>query len=191
LLGGVGSAAAVPFLTSTPSLTSLHALLHHPLAAVTPQAARPTIQGLDLRLTGCAPGDIHLDRLAVLAGLLRQVRNKKGATKDIGIPGGVRIEMRGANATAVPKECVWSLPFKTRAAAVRTFKRGGCATCAACLDALGFKCGASYRVRVQAKGRGTKLLDSEWSREVVWKPACTAPAGVECYSCAFGGCGPL
>jgi hypothetical protein len=118
----------------------------------------------------------------VLAGLLRQVRNKKGATKDIGIPGGVRIEVLAANATAVPKECAWSLPFKMRAAAVRTLTRGGCAKCAACLNALGFKCGASYRVRVQAKGRGAKLLASEWSRELAWTPACTAPAGVECYA---------
>jgi hypothetical protein len=118
----------------------------------------------------------------VLAGLLRQVRNKKGATKDVGIPGGVRVEVLAPNATTAPKECVWSLPFRTRAAAVRSFKRGGCATCAACLRELGFKCGASFRVRVQAKGRGKKLLASEWSRELTWQPACTAPAGAACYT---------
>jgi hypothetical protein len=124
---------------------------------------------------------VRLERLEVLAGLVRLVRNSKGATRDYGIPGPLSIAVLAPNATEPPKGCTWTRPASTPGASTRTYKYGGCASCGRCLVALDFKCGAAYRVRVQAKGRGKTLLASEWSQDLEWKATCSGDAGVACY----------
>jgi hypothetical protein len=118
----------------------------------------------------------------VLAGLLQLVRNKKGATKDVGIPGRITIEVLAPGAAEAPTECRWVRPGFAHAGKAHKYKVSGCASCGACLRALGFKCGGTLRVRVQAKGRGSALLASEWSKELEWKPTCAGPAGRECFA---------
>jgi hypothetical protein len=153
-----------------------------PLADTKPQIARPTAKALDMRISGCGAGDVSVDRLEVQAGQLRLVRNEKGDTKDVGIPGRITIAVLPANASEPLDSCTWTLRKSTRAGATRTFKFPSCASCGGCLQNMKFKCGATYWLRVKAAGRARALRASEWSQDLGWKADCQGDAGTRCYS---------
>jgi hypothetical protein len=146
-----------------------------------PKAARPTAKALDMRISGCGAGDVRVERLEVQAGLLRLAR-KKGGTEDVGIPRRVKVGVLPANATAQPlAACTWSLHGDVEAGAARTYQFPACAACANCLDKIGFKCGQTYSLRFQARGRGAQVLPSDWSQDLEWKAQCSGEAGKACY----------
>ena len=152
-------------------------------ADTSPKVPRPTVTALSLRVTGCGLGQVQVERLEIGAGLLRMVSNKAGKTKDTGIPGSIKLEVRPVNTTgSAPSRCSWSLLGKTGANATRSYKFSGCTSCGHCLKKMGFKCGAPYLVRVQAKGRGKKVLPSDWSQDLEWKAVCEGDAGTACYN---------
>jgi hypothetical protein len=153
-----------------------------PHADAKPKAARPTAKALDMRISGCGAGDVRVEGLEVQAGLLRLVR-KKGGTEDIGIPRRIKIAYLTQNATAQPLAgCSWSLRGGIAAGAARTYQFPACTDCARCLGKMGFKCGQTYSLRVQARGRGQQVLPSDWSQDLEWKAVCSGEAGKTCYA---------
>jgi hypothetical protein len=148
-----------------------------------PKVATPTANALDMRITGCGGTDVRVQKLEVQAGLLRLVRNKAGETEDLGIPRRLKVAVLAPNTTAEPlAACTWSLSGAVAAGAARTYKFPACAACAHCLVKMGFKCGQTYSLRVQARGRGQRVLASDWSRDLQWKAACSGEAGTACYA---------
>jgi hypothetical protein len=136
-----------------------------------------------MSISGCGAGNVHVKRLELQAGLLRMVR-KKGGTEDIGIPRRVKVAVLARNnATAEPlAACTWSLRSGLAAGAARTYQFPACVACASCLDKMGFKCGQTYSLRVQARGRGAQVLPSDWSQDLEWKAVCSGEAGKTCYA---------
>jgi hypothetical protein len=154
----------------------------HTAAATSPRVERPTVKGLDMRITGCGAADVAVDRLEVQAGQLRLVQDKAGKTKDVGIPRSIKVAVLPANSTQLLDTCTWPLRAATNAGASRTFSFPNCITCGRCLDKMRFKCGVTYWLRVQALGRGKRLLASDWSQDLAWRADCQGDAGTQCYT---------
>jgi hypothetical protein len=151
--------------------------------ATSPQVARPTAKGLEMRITGCGAADVAVGRLEVQAGLLRLVKTTPGKTKDVGIPRRIKVAVLPANSTEPLGACTSRLAGATQAGASRSFRFPNCATCGRCLEKMAFKCGATYQLRVQALGRNNKkLLASEWSQDLAWKADCQGNADTKRYS---------
>lgn len=143
------------------------------------------VRSFEARATGCKPGPISVSRFEVAAGLVRLVRNKKGRTQDFGIPGAILVSILPGNATgtnyAAPSGCTFSTNGRAAAGTARAFAAGSVKIPAKCVSNLGLKCGAPYRVRAQAKGRGRLLLPSDWSADFGWRPVCEGDAGKSCF----------
>jgi hypothetical protein len=152
-------------------------------AATNPKLARPIVRAINITVSGCGPEDVDVKGIEVEAGLLRLVRNARGKTRDVGLQSGVQLQVLPRGASQARDECDWRLPPRRRTApgATRTYKFSSCNTCGNCLDKMEFRCGETYLLRVQARGSGGKLLDSEWSADVQWRAVCTGDAGVLCY----------
>jgi hypothetical protein len=126
---------------------------------------------------------VRVERLEVVAGLLRQVVDASGTTKDVGAPRRITVAVLRPGDDQASSKCTWSLKGKIDAGGSRTYDFKSCASCGACFKrALGFKCGDAFHVRVQAKGSGKKLLASAWSPDHEWRGACSGDAGVKCYT---------
>jgi hypothetical protein len=152
-----------------------------PLADKNPKLAAPTVKALDIRVMGCGASQVDVDRVEVQAGLLRVVQDKSGATEDIGIPRRIRIAVLPQGAPKPRGACSWPLRGSIDAGATRSYNISTCSTCGFCLQRMQFKCSATYRVRVLARGRGTTLEASDWSQDFEWKAACSGNAGIKCY----------
>jgi hypothetical protein len=151
-----------------------------------PKLAQPIVKAMSICITGCGASDVTVDRLEVVAGLARVVRNQEGDTQDDGIPRAVKLEVLPLNATEGVGACTWTVPSRkqTEPGAVRALAFRSCTTCSRCLQhaSMAFKCGSTYRLRALATKRGRVLRASDWSRALEWKADCTGDAGAKCYA---------
>ncbi len=155
------------------------------------QLAPPRINEIAVRITGCGPRDVILERFSATAGTLTVVKGARTLT--LGAPKGLLLVLKRADAGAwsegspsglgADPTCQFPVPISFKAGATRKVGKRRYPKLFVCLDATSFTCGTKYAVRAQARLSGKKYASSGWlskSAAFVLAPVCDAAATASC-----------